>query len=108
MRDRGSHKMEATTRQRLEDAGFRETTVQDLFGLTQDENELVETRLALSRLIKELRRDNHLTQHKLAELLRSDQGNVSKAETGDANVSIEWMLKAAFKLGATRKQVGRA
>jgi hypothetical protein len=100
--------MDEATKARLGQAGFRETTVQELFGLTPEENELVETRLALSRLIKELRRDNRLTQKKVAAMLSSDQGNVSKAEKSDPNISIEWLLKAAFKLGATRKQVGQA
>ena len=100
--------MDAATKVRLEAVGFRETTVQELFGLTPVENELIETRLALSRVIKQLRREQHLTQKALAERLSSDQGNVSKAETSDPTISIEWMLNAAFALGASRKQVGQA
>src|ERR1700722_6372351 len=100
--------MDEAVKARLEKAGFRETTVQELFGLTPEENEMVETRLALARLIKELRCENRLTQKNVVAMLRSDQGNVSKAEKSDPNISIEWLLKAAFKLGATRKQVGQA
>ena len=100
--------MDAAVKFRLEAAGFRETTVQELLGLTPEENELVETRLALARLIRELRQEHHLTQKALAERLGSDQGNVSKAEKNDAAISIEWMLRAAYALGADRKQVGQA
>ena len=32
-------------------AGFQETSVQELFGLTPEESELIETRLMLSRLM---------------------------------------------------------
>ena len=98
----------AATKARLEAAGFRETTVQELFGLTSAENELLETRLALARLIKELRQEHHLSQAMVAKRLNSDQGSVSKAERSDPSISIEWMVKAAFALGANRKQVGLA
>jgi predicted XRE-type DNA-binding protein len=100
--------MDTATRTRLEQAGFRKTNVQELLGLTREENEMIETRLALARLVKELRRNNHFTQKHVAEMLRSDQGNVSKAEKSDPNISIEWLLKAAFTLGATREQIGKA
>jgi DNA-binding transcriptional regulator YiaG len=99
--------MDTTTKAKLEAAGFRETTVQELFALTSEENELVETRLALARLIQQLRQEQHLTQKALADRLGSDQGNVSKAEGNDASISIDWMLRAAFMLGATRQQIGR-
>ena len=95
-------------RARIEAAGFVETNVQELFGLTPEENELVETRVALSRLIKRLRRDNHMSQAEVAKHIGSDQARVAKAEKNDAGVSIEWMLRVAFALGANRQEVGAA
>jgi hypothetical protein len=100
--------MDTATRARLEAAGFRETTVQDFLGLTPEENELVETRLALSRLLKELRQAHDLTQQMAADKIGSDQANVSKAESSDEAISLDWLIKAAYALGADRKQVGRA
>ncbi len=100
--------MDEATRARLEAAGFHETNVQELFGLTDEENELVETRLALASLIRDLRRERHLTQQRAAELVGSDQANMSKAEKNGGSVSLDWMIKAAFALGASRTQVGRA
>jgi DNA-binding XRE family transcriptional regulator len=100
--------MDATIKARLEAAGFRETSVQELFGLTPEENELVETRLVLSQLVRRLRLEQRLTQQALAERLDSDQANVSKAERGDPSISVEWMLRAAFSMGADRRQVGQA
>ncbi len=38
--------MDAAMKSRLESAGFHATTVQELFGLTPEENDLIETRLA--------------------------------------------------------------
>ncbi len=64
--------MDAAVKARLEAAGFRETTVQELLGLTPEENELVETRQCEARLIRELRQTHHLTQEALAKRLGSD------------------------------------
>ncbi len=100
--------MDSATRARLEAVGFRETSVQELFELTPEESEFIEVRLALAELIRDLRRQSHLTHRKAAALLRSDQANVSKAEKNDDTVSLDWMIKAAFALGADRVRVGRA
>ena len=100
--------MDAQTRSRLEAAGFVETNVQELFGLTAEENELVETRAALSRLIKRLRRENHSSQADVAKHIGSDQARVAKAEKNDPSVSIELMLRVAFALGAKRQEIGTA
>ena len=100
--------MKSAVRARLEAAGFRETSVQELLGLTPEETELVEMRLALSRLIKRLRHDKSVSQHALAERLGSDQANVSKAEGNASNMSLEWMFRAAFALGASREDIARA
>jgi DNA-binding XRE family transcriptional regulator len=100
--------MDAQTRARLEAAGFVETNVQELFGLTPEENELVETRVALSRLIKCLRQENHLSQAAIAKHIGSDQSRVAKAEKNDPSASIELMLRVAFALGEKRQQIGQA
>lgn len=100
---------------RLEPAGFRESNVQELFGLSREEMELVETRLALCRLIKRLRPERGVPQQAAARAIGSDQGNVSKAERNDATVSLECpvrihmeMTRAAFALGASRQDVAHA
>ncbi|HLK57811.1 MAG TPA: helix-turn-helix domain-containing protein [Chthonomonadaceae bacterium] len=100
--------MDEETRARLEAAGFRETTVQELFGLTPEENEHIETRLALARLLKQLRQELHLTQKMMAVRIHSDQANVSRAEKNDPTISLEWMLKAIYALGADRERVAKA
>jgi hypothetical protein len=48
--------MDEAMRSRVEGAGFRETDVQELFGLTPEESERIEKRLALARLVEALRR----------------------------------------------------
>lgn len=100
--------MDAQTKARIQAVGFVETNVQELFGLTPEENELVETRVALSRLIKSLREENRISQVTVAKHIGSDQARVAKAEKNDPSVSIELMLRVAFALGANRQQVGSA
>jgi hypothetical protein len=100
--------MDGVTRARIEAAGFRETTVEELLGLTAEEKELVETRLALSRLIRQLRHERGLTQKAVAARLGSNQANISRAEGNDPDISLEWLFRAAFALGASREQIGRA
>jgi hypothetical protein len=100
--------MDKELRSRLEAAGFRETNVQDLLGLTPEEVELVETRLALSRLVKRLRAEKRLTQRAAAAMVRSDQSNLSKAEANDPEVSVDWLIRVAIALGASRQEIGRA
>ena len=100
--------MVSQTRARLEAAGFVETNVQDLLGLTYEETELIEVRVALSRLIKHLREDAHLSQAAVAKRIGTGQARVARAEKNDAGVSIELMLRTAFALGAKRQEVAIA
>jgi DNA-binding XRE family transcriptional regulator len=100
--------MNAQVKARLAAAGFVETNVQELFGLTSEENELIETRIVLSRLIKQLRQAAHVTQADVAKRIGSDQARIAKAEKNDPSVSIELMFRVAYALGAKRKQVAHA
>ncbi len=100
--------MDQLTRERLDAEGFRETSVTELLGLTLEEAEFIETRLALAALLRDLRRTRSLSQRAAAEVLGSDQANVSKAERSDQTVSLDWMIKAAISLGADRRQIGKA
>ena len=100
--------MSRDTKARLEAAGFRETNIRELLGLTDEQVEFIETRLALARLVKRLRGARHMSQATVAKLLDSDQANVSKAEHNDSSISIDWMVRAALALGANRKDIALA
>jgi hypothetical protein len=54
--------MDSEALKRLEAAGWYSGTVTELFGLTPEEAELIELRLALSKRIKQLRLAKNLTQ----------------------------------------------
>ena len=69
----------------------------------------MEMRVALSRSLRERRPwDAGLTQTALAKQLGSSQSRVAKLEAGDASVSLELLIRALLRAGATRKDVGNA
>jgi DNA repair ATPase RecN len=103
--------MELAKRQKLEDAGFKVTTVAEFLDLSPEEMELIEIRLSLSKLLKQFRE-----QQKLAENVNSSQSRVAKMEASDPSVSlaeplqgrIDLLIKSLLSLGATREDIATA
>ena len=99
--------MDAAKRARLEAAGFRVGTVSDFLGLSREENELIELRMALSGELKRHRLVLGLSQAALARRLGSSQSRVAKMEAGDPGVSLDLMIRALILTGASRSDLGR-
>ncbi|OYV64903.1 MAG: hypothetical protein B7Z72_12735 [Gemmatimonadetes bacterium 21-71-4] len=68
---------------------------------------MVETRLALAEGIRQWRRRMSLTQTEVAARLGSSQSRVAKMEAGDPAVTIDLMMRALLRLGASRRQLAR-
>ncbi len=100
--------MDPKKKQALEANGWVATSVQDFLGLSAPEMAYIETKLRLSRTVKDLRQKKKLTQTAVAELLNSSQSRVAKMEKGDDSVSVDLLLKAAYILGATTDDVAVA
>lgn len=96
--------MEEAKRKRLEQAGWKSGTVSEFLELTPEEIVLVEIKLALSRYLKERRRDT-MTQLELAKKIHSSQPRIAKAEDGE--VSIELMIRAMLATGVTPQEIGQ-
>jgi DNA-binding XRE family transcriptional regulator len=96
--------MEEAKRKRLEQAGWKSGTVSEFLELTPEEIVLVEIKLALSRYLKERRRDT-MTQLELAKKIHSSQPRIAKAEEGE--VSIELMIRAMLATGVTPQEIGQ-
>jgi DNA-binding XRE family transcriptional regulator len=99
--------MDELKRQRLEAAGWKAGTVNDFLQLSPEESEIVEVKLALSRKLKSLRKNGHLTQTSLAEKMSSSQSRVAKIEAGDPSVSVDLLIHALLCVGATRAEIGQ-
>ncbi len=96
--------MEEAKRKGLEQAGWKSGTVSEFLELTPEETVLVEIKLALSRYLKERRRDT-MTQLELAKKIHSSQPRIAKAEDGE--VSIELMIRAMLATGVTPQEIGQ-
>ncbi len=92
--------MDKETRKALEAAGFLvEEDATAFLGLTEEERQLVELRLAVSRAVRRLREAKHLTQQQLARKIGSSQSRVAKIEAGADDVSLDLSFKALFAVG---------
>lgn len=98
--------MEQAKQERLESKGWKIGTVSDFLALTPEENILVEIKLALSRGLKERRKET-MTQSELAAKIGSSQPRIAKAENGDASVSTDLLIRAMVATGATPQDIGQ-
>ena len=100
--------MKNTKRARLEAHGWRVGSVAEFLELTPEEAAFVETKLALSRCVRDRRTAQNVSQSVLAKRLKSSQSRIAKMEAADATVSIDLLLRALFALGAQPKDVATA
>jgi len=98
--------MDTAKRERLEKAGFRVGTVTEFLGLTPEESELVEIKVALTSALKKQRGKSDLSQTQLAEKIGSSQSRVAKMEAGDPHASLDLLVKALVASGMTREELG--
>jgi predicted XRE-type DNA-binding protein len=99
--------MDAKKKQRLEADGWRVGDTADFLGLSPEEAEFVELKLALAEGLRDERQSQGLTQADVAERVGSSQSRVAKMEAGDASVSVDLLVRSLFKLGAKRSDVAR-
>jgi len=97
--------MNETKHKRLVEAGYHATTVADFLGLSTEQNELIEIRLALTSALKKQRGKSNLSQSRLAEKIGSSQSRVAKMEAGDPHVSLDLMIRALLAAGMTRGRI---
>lgn len=100
--------MKSTKRARLEAHGWRVGSAAEFLALTPEEAAFVETKLALSKCVRERRTAQNVSQTVLAKRLKSSQSRVAKMEAADATVSIDLLLRALFALGARPKDIATA
>jgi DNA-binding transcriptional regulator YiaG len=99
--------MNKTKASKLRQTGWKIGSTQDFLGLSDEESALIEMKLELAQTIRKRREAQKLTQFEFAKQLGSSQSRVAKMEASDASVSLELLVQALLKLGATRQEVGR-
>jgi DNA-binding XRE family transcriptional regulator len=100
--------MDRAKQKRVEAAGWRVGSAAEFLGLSAEEVQLVEMRLALSAKLREVRQRRHWTQAALAKRLGSSQSRVAKMETGDPSVSLDLLVRGLLVAGASPRDIARA
>ena len=100
--------MDNRKKKKLEAAGWRVASADEFLDLTAEESALVDIRLTLGRLVRATRQKSRLSQQALADRLHSSQSRVAKLEAGDASVSLDLIVKAAFAAGAKKRELAKA
>jgi len=100
--------MEKRKKKDLESKGYKVGSVVEFLGLSTEESEYIELKLALSDALAKLRKKSNLTQTQLAKMLKSSQSRVAKMEKGDPTVSVDLLVKSLLALGADKKSIARA
>jgi DNA-binding XRE family transcriptional regulator len=100
--------MRADKRERLEAAGWRVGSAEEFLGLSPQEADYVQVKLALSLALRERRLQSELTQADLARLVQSSQSRIAKMEAGDPGVSVDLLMKSLLALGASPRDLARA
>ncbi len=100
--------MKETKKARLERHGWKVGSSAEFLGLTREEEELVELKVALAKELRRRREAAQLTQVECARKLHSSQSRVAKMEAGEESVSLDLLIRSLLGLGATRRDVARA
>lgn len=100
--------MKTLKKRKLAAAGWKETSVKEFLDLSNADMHYIETKLALSRRLREFRQERNLTQTKAATLLKTSQSRLARMEAGDPTVSIDLLVRGLFALGATRDELAEA
>ena len=92
----------------LESKGYKVSSVDEFLGLSKEESEYIELKLALSQALVEHRKKSKLTQAQLARMLKSSQSRVAKMEKGDPTVSVDLLVKSLLFMGADKESIAKA
>jgi DNA-binding XRE family transcriptional regulator len=99
--------MKKEKRKALEAKGFTVGTVDEFLGLSKEESEYIEIKLALSKGLEQARKRKKLTQLQLAKLIQSSQSRVAKMESGDPTVSLDLLIKSLLAVGTKKETVAK-
>lgn len=94
-------------RKRLERLGWKVGNADEFLGLSPEESQYVELKLALSHRLRKQREAQKMTQGELAEQLGSSQSRVAKMEAADRTVSVDLLVRSLFHLGATKRDLAK-
>lgn len=104
--------MDATKRKAIEAAGWKVGDAADFLEMSDEERQLLETRVELALAIRRRREALNLTQKQLGAKLKTSQPRIAKIERAAADVSLDQLVlaftavggKIALKVPKTRRR----
>ena len=86
---------------------WKEGSVQEFLGLSDVDMALVETKVALTKALRQRRKASRLTQSNVARTMNTSQSRMARIEAGDPSVSLDLVFKALYTVGMTPQDVGK-
>src|SRR5947208_9392071 len=99
--------MDTVKRKALEAAGWRFGDAADFLGMTDEERQLLETRVEAALAVRRQRQARNLSQKQLASRMKTSQPRIAKIERAAPDVSLDQILRA-FTAAGGRVVVKRA
>jgi DNA-binding XRE family transcriptional regulator len=99
--------MKQYKRKVLEQNGWKVGSTREFLGLSKEESDFIEMKLALSNHLKVKRHNRNYSQSDLAKLVKSSQSRVAKMERGDPSVSMDLLMHSLLTLGISRKELAK-
>jgi transcriptional regulator with XRE-family HTH domain len=78
----------------------------DFLGLTDEERQIVEMRISVSKMIRRLREENGMTQTELAQRAGSSQSRIARIEAGAADVTLDLLIRVMLAAGGKLADLG--
>ncbi|MEE8277571.1 MAG: helix-turn-helix transcriptional regulator [Thermoanaerobaculia bacterium] len=91
---------------RIKAMGGRVTTVEEWLDITPEEVAIIDMKIRLGEVLKARRKKKRLSQDRVAKILNTSQGRVSKMEKGQA--SLEQLAWSLLVLGCSKQELVRA
>ena len=91
--------MNAGKRKALESAGWKVGDAADFLGLSDQERQLLDARVALALAIRRQRKAVHLSQKQLGARLKTSQPRVARIEHAASDVSLDQLVRAFTAAG---------
>lgn len=91
--------MDATKRNAVERAGWKVADAADFLDMSDEERQLLDTRVELALAVRRQREARHLSQKQLGALLKTSQPRVAKIERAASDVSLDQLVRAFAAAG---------
>ena len=84
---------------KIEAAGYKVTTADEWLGLTPEESQLVNIRLALAEQLEEVRKEKGISQAQLAAKMGTKQSGIARMVNRPETSSMDNLVKGLIALG---------